>query len=98
MYKINVMKTKLWYLKNPDMFSHLRDRDDETHRVIEKTSSMKEFKRGGYSLPPGNIRQEHLYTQERRRKDQQVKFRGQSHCTGHSERMVLEFRTAMHTF
>ena len=38
------MKTKLWYLKNLDMFSHLRD--EEMHHVIEKTSSMREIKRG----------------------------------------------------
>jgi CRP-like cAMP-binding protein len=44
MIKLNTMKTKLWYLKNLDMFSHLRD--EEMHHVIEKTSSMKEFKRG----------------------------------------------------
>ena len=44
MIKLNAMKTKLWYLKNLDMFSHLRD--EEMRRVIEKTSSMKEFKRG----------------------------------------------------
>jgi CRP-like cAMP-binding protein len=44
MLKLDVMKTKLWYLKNLDMFSHLRD--EEMHHVIEKTSSMKEIKRG----------------------------------------------------
>jgi CRP-like cAMP-binding protein len=38
------MKTKLWYLKNLDMFSHLRD--EEMHHVIEKTSAMREIKKG----------------------------------------------------
>ncbi len=38
------MKTKLWYLTNLDMFSPLKD--EEMHQVIEKTSSMKEIKRG----------------------------------------------------
>ena len=44
MLKLNTMKTKLWYLKNLDMFSHLRN--EEMHHVIEKTSSMKEIKKG----------------------------------------------------
>jgi len=44
MLKLNTMKTKLWYLKNLDMFSHLRD--DEMHHVVEKTSSMREIKKG----------------------------------------------------
>ena len=44
MLKLNTMKTKLWYLKNLDMFSHLRD--DEMHHVVEKTSLMREIKRG----------------------------------------------------
>lgn len=44
MLKLNSMTTKLWYLKNLDMFSHLRD--EEMSHVIEKTSSMKEIKRG----------------------------------------------------
>lgn len=44
MIKLHAVKTKLWYLKNLDMFSHLRD--EEMHHVIEKTSSMKEFKKG----------------------------------------------------
>jgi CRP-like cAMP-binding protein len=44
MLKLNKMKTKLWYLKNLDMFSHLRD--GEMHHVIQKTSSMREIKRG----------------------------------------------------
>jgi CRP-like cAMP-binding protein len=44
MLKLQGMKTKLWYLKNLDMFSHLRD--EEMHHVIEKTSSMREIKRG----------------------------------------------------
>jgi CRP-like cAMP-binding protein len=38
------MKTKLWYLKNLDMFSHLRN--EEMQHVLEKTSSMKEIKKG----------------------------------------------------
>ena len=38
------MKTKLWYLKNLDIFSHLRS--EEMHYVIEKTSAMREIKRG----------------------------------------------------
>lgn len=38
------MKTKHWYLKNLDMFSHLRD--EEMHHVIEKTSAMREIKKG----------------------------------------------------
>jgi CRP-like cAMP-binding protein len=38
------MKTKLWYLKNLDMFSHLRD--EEMHHVIVKTSAMREIKKG----------------------------------------------------
>lgn len=42
--KLNIMTTKLWYLKNLDMFSHLRD--EEMSHVIEKTSAMKEIKRG----------------------------------------------------
>ncbi|MBI5074347.1 MAG: Crp/Fnr family transcriptional regulator [Nitrospirae bacterium] len=36
-------KTKLWYLKNLDMFSHLRD---EEHNMIEKYMEMKEIKKG----------------------------------------------------
>ncbi len=44
MLKLDGMKTKLWYLKNLDMFSHMRDK--EMHNVIQKTSSMKEIKRG----------------------------------------------------
>jgi CRP-like cAMP-binding protein len=44
MIKLNAMKTKLWYLKNLDMFSHLRD--EEMHHVMEKTSSMKDIRRG----------------------------------------------------
>lgn len=36
-------KTKLWYLKNLDMFSHLRD---EEHRMIEKYTAMKEIRKG----------------------------------------------------
>jgi CRP-like cAMP-binding protein len=44
MLKLDKMKTKLWYLKNLDMFSHLRD--EEMHHVIEKTSAMKEIKKG----------------------------------------------------
>lgn len=35
-------KTKLWYLKNLDMFSHLREEDIET---IDKYSNMKEVKK-----------------------------------------------------
>jgi len=38
------MKTKHWYLKNLDMFSHLRDK--EMHHVINKTSAMRDIKRG----------------------------------------------------
>jgi len=44
MLKLNTMKTKLWYLKNLDMFSHLRN--EEMQHVIEKTSAMKEIKKG----------------------------------------------------
>lgn len=44
MFKLMNMKTKHWYLKNLDMFSHLRNED--MHHIIEKTSSMKEIKRG----------------------------------------------------
>jgi CRP-like cAMP-binding protein len=44
MLKLDIMKTKLWYLKNLDMFSHMRD--EHMHHVIMKTSSMKEIKRG----------------------------------------------------
>ena len=44
MLKLNKMKTKLWYLKNLDIFSHLRN--EEMHHVIEKTSAMQEIKRG----------------------------------------------------
>jgi CRP-like cAMP-binding protein len=44
MLKLNIMKTKFWYLKNLDMFSHLRD--EEMHHVMEKTSTMREIKRG----------------------------------------------------
>lgn len=36
-------RTKLWYLKNLDMFSHLRD---EEHRMIDRYSQMKEIKKG----------------------------------------------------
>jgi CRP-like cAMP-binding protein len=36
-------RTKLWYLKNLDMFSHLRD---EEHKMIDKYSSMREVKKG----------------------------------------------------
>jgi CRP-like cAMP-binding protein len=38
------MKNKLWYLKNLDLFSPLRN--EELHDIIEKTSSMTEIKRG----------------------------------------------------
>ncbi len=44
MLKIHIMKTKLWYLKNLDMFSHLRNED--MHQIINKTSAMKEIKKG----------------------------------------------------
>ena len=44
MIKLNAMKTKLWYLINLDMFSHLRD--EEMHHVMEKTSTMKDIRRG----------------------------------------------------
>ncbi len=36
-------RTKLWYLKNLDIFSHLRD---EEYRYLDRHSSMKEVKRG----------------------------------------------------
>jgi CRP-like cAMP-binding protein len=44
MLTIDKMKTKLWYLKNLDMFSHLRNEDMK--QIIDKTSSMKEIKKG----------------------------------------------------
>lgn len=36
-------RTKLWYLKNLDIFSHLRN---EEHEMIEKASIMREVKKG----------------------------------------------------
>jgi len=38
------MKTKLWYLKNLDIFSQIRD--EEMKDVMEKTSQMQEIKKG----------------------------------------------------
>lgn len=35
--------TKLWYLKNLDIFSHLRD---EAHDMIDEASVMREVKKG----------------------------------------------------
>ncbi len=36
-------RTKLWYLKNLDMFSHMRDDD---HKMIDKYSTMRDIKKG----------------------------------------------------
>jgi CRP/FNR family cyclic AMP-dependent transcriptional regulator len=36
-------RTKLWYLKNLDVFSHMRD---EEYKMIDQYSSMKEIKKG----------------------------------------------------
>jgi len=36
-------RTKLWYLKNLDIFSHMRD---EEHRMIDRYSRMREVKKG----------------------------------------------------
>lgn len=36
-------RTKLWYLKNLDMFSHMRD---EEHMMIDKYADMREIKKG----------------------------------------------------
>ncbi len=36
-------RTKLWYLKNLDIFSHLRD---EEYRMLDKYSQMKEVRKG----------------------------------------------------
>lgn len=36
-------RTKLWYLKNLDIFSHFRD---EEYRMLEKYSQMKEVRKG----------------------------------------------------
>lgn len=37
-------RTKLWYLKNLDIFSNLRD---EEHMMIDRLSDMREIKKGG---------------------------------------------------
>ncbi len=36
-------RTKLWYLKNLDMFSHMRD---EEHKMIDKYAQMRDIKKG----------------------------------------------------
>ncbi len=36
-------KTKIWYLKNIDIFSHLRD---EEYEIIDKDSTLREIKKG----------------------------------------------------
>ena len=36
-------RTKLWYLKNLDLFSHMRD---EEYKLLDRYSSMREVKRG----------------------------------------------------
>ena len=36
-------RTKLWYLKNLDMFSHMRD---EEHKMIDKYAHMRDIKKG----------------------------------------------------
>jgi CRP-like cAMP-binding protein len=36
-------RTKLWYLKNLDIFSHLRE---EEYQMLDQHASMREIKRG----------------------------------------------------
>ncbi len=38
-------KTKIWYLKNIDIFSHLRD---EEYKIIDKDSSLREIRKGEF--------------------------------------------------
>ena len=40
---MTTQRTKLWYLKNLDMFSHMRD---EEHRMIDEYSLMRDIKKG----------------------------------------------------
>lgn len=44
-------RTKLWYLKNMDIFSHLRT---EEHTMIEKASVMREVKKGEWLYLQGS--------------------------------------------
>lgn len=75
----NPANTKLWYLKNLDIFSHLRD---ETHEMIVKASVMREVSKG-----------ERLYLQGSAEKNIYILKKGAvkiTKLTSHGKEIILD--------